>query len=83
MPAGLGIYLLGTRVFLAATGRIGGVLRVVLLVATFQLARLWDVLAAHRYLWLLAVWAVMCAVLGTVGARSERIQGSIRPRRIA
>ena len=37
---GLGIYLLGTRVFLAPGNRVGGAVRVLLLVATFALHRL-------------------------------------------
>ena len=42
---GIGIYLLGTRVFLKASSRPSGVARVLLLIATFQLAR-----ARHRSL---------------------------------
>ncbi len=60
---GIGIYLLGTRVFLKASSRASGVARVLLLIATFQLARLEP--APHAYLWLLAGWTVLCAVLTT------------------
>jgi low temperature requirement protein LtrA len=65
---GVGIYLAGTRVFLAATTRVSGVARVLLLIATFQLARLEPALGAHAYVWLLAGWVVMCAVLTMFGA---------------
>ena len=61
---GIGIYLLGTRVFLKASSRPSGVARVLLLIATFQLARL-DIDSPHAYLWLLAGWTVLCAVLTT------------------
>jgi low temperature requirement protein LtrA len=66
LPAiGLGIYLAGTRVFMRASTRAGGAARVVLLLATFGLGRLHDVLGAHTYLWLLAAWAVMCATIAS------------------
>ena len=63
--AGIGIYLAGTRVFLAARGRVGHIARVILLVATFQLAQLNDVLAPHEYVWLLMAWTLGCAALAT------------------
>ena len=66
---GLGIYLLGTRVFLVATNWVSGAARAVLLVATFLLARL-D-LEPYAFLWLLAGWTVMCAGLSTRGARAH------------
>jgi low temperature requirement protein LtrA len=56
---GIGIYLLGTRVFLVASRRVSGLARALLLVATFQLARLEGELSAHAYLWLLTGWVVM------------------------
>jgi low temperature requirement protein LtrA len=62
---GVGIYLAGTRVFLAASTRISGFVRVLLLIATFQLGRLHTVLSPHEYLWVLSAWVVMCAVLAT------------------
>lgn len=58
---GIGIYLIGTRVFLGARTRISGVLRVGVLIATFELWRLKPHLDEHEYLWLLAVWTVLCA----------------------
>jgi low temperature requirement protein LtrA len=68
---GIGIYLAGTRMFLVATTRLGRIVRIALLIATFQLARLADVLEADGYLWLLAAWTVMCAVLA--GLQSNRV----------
>ena len=62
---GVGVYLTGTRVFLFSSGRVPGVVRVVLLIATFQLARLEPELSAYAYLWLLTAWMVMCAALST------------------
>jgi len=62
---GVGIYLAGTRVFLLSGRRFGGFVRLLLLIATFQLARLRPELSAHAYLWLLTVWVVMCAALTT------------------
>ena len=62
---GVGIYLSGTRVFLMASSRVPGVVRALLLVATFQLGRLHHVLSPHEYLWLLTAWVTMCAVLST------------------
>jgi low temperature requirement protein LtrA len=64
---GIGIYLGGTRVFMAANGRAAHAARIVVLVATFQLARLRPDLSPHAYLWLLAAWVAMCAVLTTRG----------------
>ncbi len=66
---GLGLYLAGARVFLVSLGRLGVIARVVLLVVTFQLGRLADVLTPREYVWLLAGWTVMCATLSTVGWR--------------
>ena len=60
---GVGIYLAGTRAFLVAGRRVSGLVRVLVLIATFQLARLG--LEPHAYLWLLAVWLVGCAALTT------------------
>jgi low temperature requirement protein LtrA len=62
---GVGIYLAGTRVFMRSRGRADHVLRLVVLIATFQLARLRPELAPHAYLWLLTGWVAMCAVLTT------------------
>jgi low temperature requirement protein LtrA len=64
---GVGIYLAGTRVFMLAPSRIGGIVRLLVLVATFQLGRLRPELSAHAFLWLLTAWTVMCAALTTRG----------------
>ncbi len=71
---GIGIYLLGTRVFLAASRHVSGLARVLLLVATFQLARLEGELSPHAYLWLLAGWVVMCAALTTRKVDDEELE---------
>jgi low temperature requirement protein LtrA len=62
---GPGIYLAGTRAFMLASSRIGGLVRLALLIATFQLARLRPELSPHAYLWLITAWVVMCAALTT------------------
>ena len=59
------MYLAGTRAFLLAATRLGGLARLLLLVATFQLARLRPELSPHGFLWLLTEWVVMCAALTT------------------
>jgi low temperature requirement protein LtrA len=68
VSVGLGIYLLGTRVFLASGERIGGAVRALMVAATFALGALHGVLSPHAYLWLVAVWAVVCASFA-VGAQ--------------
>ena len=78
---GVGIYLSGTRVFLMASSRVPGVVRALLLVATYQLGRLHHVLTPHEYLWLLAAWVVMCAVLGTRSADRETVERYLGGRR--
>jgi len=75
--AGIGIYLLGTRVFLVADGRVSGLARALLLVATFQLGRLQPALGAYAYVWLLAAWVVMCAVLTTRSERGDEPVGDV------
>jgi low temperature requirement protein LtrA len=67
---GIGIYLAGTRA-LMASGRVPRIVRLGLLLATFQLARLGPTLTAHRYVWLLAGWTVLCAVLTTGSGDDE------------
>jgi low temperature requirement protein LtrA len=71
---GIGIYLLGTRVFMFASRRVSGFARVLLLVATFQLGRLEGALSPHAYVWLLAGWVVMCAALTTRGVDKAEIE---------
>jgi low temperature requirement protein LtrA len=61
---GIGIYLAGTRAFLLAE-RVPRIVRTLLLVATFLLARVGLELTPYAYLWVLAVWVVACAALTT------------------
>ena len=72
---GLGIYLLSTRVFMMATSRVSGFVRVLIIVATFMLGRLHSVLSPHEYVWLLAAWVVVCAALTSHNPRLERFLG--------
>jgi low temperature requirement protein LtrA len=62
---GIGIYLVGTRSLFLARGRVPGIARVLVLIATFQLGRLEGELGPHGYLWLLTGWVVMCALITT------------------
>jgi low temperature requirement protein LtrA len=81
---GIGMYLLGTRVFLAAKTHAGRVWRAVLLVAIFNLGRLHETLGPHAYVWLLTVLAVVCAALSMRKVDREDMQqlfGSRSPRR--
>ena len=68
---GAGIYLLGTRTFMRGSRRVPGAVRVLVIVATFQLARLTPALSAHAYLWVLTAWVGMCAALTTRPAPRE------------
>ena len=68
---GIGIYLLGTRVFLIASGRLGRVARTLLLIATFFLGRLHTWITPHEFLWVLAAWVVICAGLSTRSPEDE------------
>ncbi len=79
---GIGIYLGGTRVFMSTTGKAAHVVRVVVLVATFQLARLHTELEPYAYLWLLAAWVAMCAALTTRGSDRDEdaLARYLRPR---
>jgi low temperature requirement protein LtrA len=70
---GIGIYVLGTRSFMRATPHVPGAVRVVVLVATFQLGRLSSVFSPHAYLWLLMVWVVICAALTTRPADKDAV----------
>jgi low temperature requirement protein LtrA len=71
---GIGIYLLGTRAFMFASKRVSGFLRALVVIATFQLGRLHEQLSPHAYVWLLAVWVVVCAAL-TKHADVSRFMG--------
>jgi low temperature requirement protein LtrA len=77
---GIGMYLAGTRAFLMAT-RVPGIVRTLLLVATFLLGRLEPVLSPHAYVWLLAGWVAMCALLTTRSAGTEEAVERVFARR--
>jgi low temperature requirement protein LtrA len=62
---GIGMYLAGTRAISSGARWLPGILRVLLLVATFQLARLAPELSPYGYLWLLTGWVLLCAVVTT------------------
>lgn len=67
VSVGLGIYLLGTRALLASgITRAGRVLRLLLVLATFQLARLHLILEPAAYIWTVAGWVVVCAAVAMV-----------------
>jgi low temperature requirement protein LtrA len=69
---GIGIYLATTRAFLIGTSRVPTAVKTLLVVATFALGGLHDVLSPHAYLWLLTGWAVVCAALATrTGGRDD------------
>jgi low temperature requirement protein LtrA len=70
---GISLYLAGTRAFLRGTSRGPLAARIVLVVATTQLARLRPELSPHAYLWLLAAWVWGCAVLGTTSGQTEAL----------
>ena len=71
---GPGLYLAGTRAFLHSTRRLSGVVRALVLVATFFLGRLEGVLSPHEFLWLLAVWIGACAALTTNTATDAELE---------
>jgi low temperature requirement protein LtrA len=68
---GVGIYLAGTRAFVRAGPRVPAIVRVLILVATFQLARLWPELSPYAYLWLLTVWVLICAAMTTAAPSGD------------
>ena len=57
------------NIVFAGSPRVPRVARVLVLIATFQLGRLHGELSGHAYLWLLAGWVIVCAVLATGDAR--------------
>jgi low temperature requirement protein LtrA len=77
--AGTGFYLVGTRVFMAASTRFGGALRAALVVATFLLGRLHDTVSPHAYVLILMAWAVMCAALADPADFMRRLTGAPSP----
>ena len=80
---GLGIYLLGTRVFMVTTTRLGRVARVFLLVLIFQLGRFHDTLSPHEYLWLITGLAAVCAVLSNRKPDEEPLDAVLAAKRCA
>ena len=62
---GLGMYLLGTRVFLVARDRKVRTAKILLLVVIFQLGRFHDTLSPFEYVWLLTGLTVLCAAIAT------------------
>jgi low temperature requirement protein LtrA len=62
---GVALYMLGTRVIRMGSGRVPAPVRVLLVVATFALARLFHGLGGSAYLWLLTGWVLMVAALTT------------------
>jgi low temperature requirement protein LtrA len=67
---GVGIYLVGTRVVFAAATPLGRIGRLGVVIGTFQLGRFEDVLSPYEFIWLLAAWAVGCAILSSWKARA-------------
>ena len=62
---GLGIYLIGTRVFFAVASRTGHFVRLAVVIATFELGWLEDVVSPHLFLVIVAVWAIGCAAVSS------------------
>jgi hypothetical protein len=52
--------------------------KTLMLLATFLLGRLHDVLSPHAYLWLLAGWVVVCAALATRTAGRDDAEALVR-----
>jgi low temperature requirement protein LtrA len=73
---GLGIYLIGTRVFFAVATRVGHFARLAVVVATFELGWLEDVVSPHAFLVIVAAWAVGCAAT-TSWRRPEPSDGQL------
>ena len=68
---GVALYMLGTRVIRMGSGRVPAPVRVLLVVATFALARLFHGLSGSAYLWLLTGWVLMVAALTTRTGASD------------
>ena len=75
---GIGIYLAATRAFLIGTSRVPTAVKSLLLLATFMLGWLHDLLSPHAYLWLLTGWVVMCAALATRGPGRDAAEAVAR-----
>jgi low temperature requirement protein LtrA len=72
--AGVGIYLLGTRVIRMGAGRVPRPVRVLLLIATFALGRLLHGVGPYAFLWILTAWVLMVAALTTRGPIADDAQ---------
>jgi len=60
---GIGLYMLGTRAFMMGSKRVPRWARLLVLIATFNLARLDP--DPHPYIWLVTLWVIGCAALTT------------------
>jgi hypothetical protein len=65
---GLGAYLCATRVFMSAHTHAGRALRLILVIAIFNLGRLHQTLTGYEYVWLLAAIGALCATLSSSGS---------------
>jgi hypothetical protein len=71
---GLGIYLLGTRVFMVAKDGKLRIVKLVLLIVILQLGRLHDTLSPFEYVWLVTGLAVLCAAITTLEPEREPLE---------
>jgi low temperature requirement protein LtrA len=62
---GVALYMLGTRVIRMGSGRVPAPVRVLLVVATFALGKLFHGLGGYGYVLLLTAWVLLCAALTT------------------
>ncbi|HCT76355.1 MAG TPA: low temperature requirement protein A, partial [Micromonosporaceae bacterium] len=69
VAAGIGAYLVGTRVVTGATTTGNRLLRLVLVVGTFQLGHLAGVLSSSAFTWLVCGWVVVCAAAASYHPR--------------
>ncbi|RKQ86207.1 low temperature requirement protein LtrA [Solirubrobacter pauli] len=94
VSTGIGLYMLGTRAFLRAR-RGPFALRLLVVIATFNLGRLHEVLSPDEYVVFVAAWVVVCAGLATqldadghvgpaeeVGAGEAAVAGADAPDRV-
>jgi low temperature requirement protein LtrA len=78
---GVGLYTLGTRVIRMGSARVPAPVRVLLVVATFALGRLFHGLGAYGYLWFLTAWVLVCAALTTRAGTSDDAPRALPPAR--
>lgn len=62
---GMGVYLIGTRVFFSVSTRAEHFVRVAVVIATFELGQLEDVVSPYTFVWIVAGWLIGCAALST------------------